>query len=142
MCGRSDGCGTASPMRSVTQSATRNTAAASHDAVIRVVRAPRAPICRVASAQGCRMGGGLSPCDKHLAVRQQRRRMTMRGRAKIFGAPSNSRSPDRIVPRCLVSWHSPPATSTCPFGSNVAVWLSACSGHAAGRRPHPSRRIV
>ena len=55
-------------------------------------------------------------------------------------SPSTLRSPDRIVQRLLSSSRVPPATSTCLFRSNVAVWQFAWGGHAAGDPP-PTWRL-
>ena len=38
--------------------------------------------------------------------------------------------------------HQPPATSTWPLGSNVAVWTTPSGGETGGGRPDPARRIV
>ena len=65
----------------------------------------------------------MTACDEHLAVGQQRRRVSIaRGGEAAGGRPGPAR---RIVefrarektPLLLY----PPATSTLPFGSNVAV---------------------
>ena len=79
-----------------------------------------------------------------LSIRQQRRRVEVTCGGHATGRRPCAQSPDRIVPRLprRSATAAPPATSTCPFGSNVAVWSVAGSGHAAGRCPHPSRRIV
>ncbi len=67
--------------------------------------------------------GALSSCDQHLAVGQQRCRVIIACGAEAAGGTSRSRWPDRTVPRSRDSLrrYNPPATSTLPLGSNVAV---------------------
>ena len=71
-------------------------------------------------------------CDQHLAVGQQRRRVfRARGVEAARGSPSPAR-PGRTVPRSRDSRrYIPPATSTLPLGSKVAV----CSERAVLRLP-------
>ena len=66
-----------------------------------------------------------SPCHQHLAVGQQRRRVTRACGAKAAGGtprPVAGSYSFRAAQERAGGIH-PPATSTLPLGSNVAVWL-------------------
>ena len=62
-----------------------------------------------------------SPCDQHLAVGQQRRRVTIaRGGEAAGGGPGPAAG--SYSSACeTAAVIDPPATSTLPLGSNVAV---------------------
>ena len=108
-------------------------------------RALMAPICRGPRAQESAVIGETPPETSTLPLRSNVACMT--GRAGLRGAVSvQVPLAGSYSSAVAIAWPGdppkPPATSTCPSGSKVAVCQKPAATTAAGHRPDPSRRIV
>ena len=87
--------------------------------------AVQVPLAGSYSSALVRDGAVTSSCHQHLAVGQQRRRVLARAVLRLpvaLQVPLAGSYSSAVVRRSPKLY--PPATSTLPLGSNVAVWMT------------------